>query len=627
MTTRWVLAGLLVAGVAHADEGMWPFNMAPKAELKAKFGFEVTDAWLDRAMKSSVRFNNGGSGSFVSPRGLVMTNHHVGADCIHKLSQGEHDRTKDGFYAATPADEQRCPDLELNQLVSIEDVTDKVRAAEGKAGAAEAARNTARKAEMGRIEKACADATGLRCDVVTLYAGGAYHLYRYQKFTDVRLVFAPEFAVAFFGGEAENFTYPRSCFDAAFFRAYGADGQPVDSAAFHFPFGKAGAQDGDLVFVSGNPGRTGRLNTPAQLAYLRDHGYPYYLERLAATEKALSAYMAQGEPQKRAAHDHYFGVTNAQKALTGYLQGLKDPALMKAIADRHAEVQGKLAALPKAEREALLEAWPKLAGAMTAAAEINQGYQALEGRMGPGGTVMRTARHLLRLADELPQPSETRLREYRDSALDSLKLGLFSPAPIDDGLEIELIALGLEAMSEALGADHAAVKAALGGQTARARAQAVVQGTKLKDVAQRKALFDGGKAAVDAAQDPAIELARAYDAVARAYRKRYEDEVEGVERAWAGKIAVAWAKALGQGVYPDATFTLRLNHGVVKGYTEAGKPIAWRTTLADLFAKHDRAKGADPYALPKRWLDARGKLQGDTPYNFVTNNDIIGGNS
>ena len=625
----WILGAVCAAAfgaplAADAAEGMWPYNMAPVEAVKSAYGFELTPAWLDRAMAASVRFSSGASGSFVSLDGLVMTNHHVGADCIQKLSQGERDYMKDGFFAEAAEDEIRCPDLELNRLRKIEDVTARVEAA-AEPSETGAAKNKARKAEMARIEKACAEPSGFRCDVVTLYAGGAYHLYEYEKYTDVRLVFAPEFDAAFFGGDPENFTFPRTCLDVAFFRIY-EEGRPVATPDY-FPFSDKGVAEGSLVFVSGHPGSTGRFKTPAELEFLRDTAYPFILMRLGEMRTALAAYMAQGETQSRAARDDFFGVENGIKATTGYLRGLRDPALMAEVGRRHDEVRAKIADQPPSERAQMLEAWPKLEAAFGVYAEMYAAHSVTERGMGPAGTLVGLARHLLRLGDELDKPSHLRLREYRDSNLVSLELSLFSEAPIDDGVEVLEIAGGLEAMRRVLGTDDATVEAALAGQTPQARAHAIVAGTKLEDVAVRKALLAGGRDAIRGSGDPMIAFVMAYDETARMLRARYEDEVQSVERQYAGRIAEAWAKAYGHSVYPDATSTLRLNHGEVTGYQTDGQPVEWRTTFARMFAKHDEAAGAAPYPLPKRWLEARDAIDMNVPFNFVSTNDIIGGNS
>ena len=624
MRVSTLLIPLLLALPAAAEEGMWPYNMAPKDAVKKDYGFEMTDAWLNNAMLSSVRFNNGGSGSFVSPRGLVMTNHHVGADCIQKLSTGDGatDVMKQGFVASGEGAEKKCPDLELNQLTAIEDVTAKIEAAAA-TKANDADKETARKAEKAKLEKACADATGERCDVVTLYGGGAYHLYKYKKFTDVRLVFAPEFDAAFFGGDPDNFTYPRYCLDAAFFRVY-EGGKPYQSKA-HFPFSKEGAKNGDLAFVSGNPGSTDRYSTVAEMMFLRDTVYPWVLDKLKAKRDRLKAYMDKGDAQYKAARDDYFGLENSIKAITGYLAGLKDPALMQKAKTREQTLVAKVNASP--QRAKIAPAWPNLAKAYKTYATFYKEYAVTERFFSPSSSALSSrARHLLRLAEEKPKPSEKRLREYRDSALKSLELRLFSTAPIDEGHEIENLTFGLETMSEVLTPQNALVKKALAGKTPRARATELVKGTKLKDVAFRKKLYEGGKAAVDGARDPMIEFVRTYDKVARFIReKRYEKEVEAVERANQGLIADAYNIAFGKSIYPDATFTLRLNHGVVKGIDH--KNIPWATQLGGLYVKNKRAGNKDPYVLPERWRNKMNAVDFSVPVNFISTNDIIGGNS
>ncbi len=613
---------------ARADEGMWPYNMAPVEAVKAKYGFEMTQAFLDNAMRSSVRFNNGGSGSFVSADGLVMTNHHVGADCIQKLSTGAGavDVMEQGFYAADKSAEKRCPDLELNQLTAIEDVTAKVNAA-AKDKHSEAQKNEAKKAAMGRLEKACSEQTGLRCDVVTLYAGGAYHLYKYKKYTDVRLVFAPEFDVAFFGGDADNFTYPRWCLDVAFFRVW-QDGKPL-AVKEHLPFSREGAADGALVFVSGHPGSTDRFAPVSKLELLRDTSYPFILEQLKEDRDLLRAFMQRGEEQERAARDEYFSVENSIKAITGYLLGLTDPALLEEATARERRLLEKVNTLKDpAEKKRLLEAWPKLAAANRTYASFYKPYSVTERWLSPAaGALASRARHLLRLGEELPKPSEKRLREYRDSNLKSLELSLFSTAPISEELEIMKLAEGLDNVREVLGANDPLTQKLLAGKTPKARAEEIIRGTRVDDVAFRKELYQGGKKATLAAKDPLIELMRDLDPSARQLRQRYEDEVEAVESTYSGRIAEAWAKAFGSSVYPDATFTLRINPGVVKGYVENGREVPWATQLGGVYVKHKRAGGQEPYALPRRWLDARDEVDFSVPYNFVSTNDIIGGNS
>lgn len=633
---------VLTASAAGADEGMWPINLFPSDAVTQRHGVTLSPSLLDKAMKASVRFNNGGSGAFVSRDGLVMTNHHVAQGCIAKLSAepGAPNLMAEGFVAANPGEEKPCPDLELNVLQKIEDVTARVEAAAARTDAGDdsaknAAKNAARKAEMSRVEKECADASGLRCDVVTLYGGGLYHLYSYKKYTDVRLAFAPEFQIAFFGGDPENFTFPRNDLDVTFLRVWEGN-QPLRVADF-FPFSARGPVDGDVVFVSGHPGSTDRLTVLAKVELLRDVTYPLILDRFAARHAVLAQYAARGDREERASHDELFSIANSLKAIGGYQRGLTDPAFMAELKRRQNELIVRVnalpeARLPRAERDRLLEAWPRLEKAYRDHRSYARALAVLERQLGPAGDLVRIARHLVRMADELPKKSEERLREYRDSNLASVELALFSEAPIEPSLDVELVASGLENMKLVLGARHPNVKAALLGKDPRARAAEVVGGTALADVAVRKAVVERirrgeGKAALDELNDPLVELVRSYDGAARALRKRYEDEVEGVERTYAGRIAEATGKVYGTSVYPDATFTLRLSTGVVKGYEEDGRRVSWSTGFGDLYRKHKRHRGEPPWDLPRRWLDRQGAVDFTVPFNFVSTNDIIGGNS
>jgi hypothetical protein len=631
-SVSFIVLGALATGPARADEGMWPFNLYPVEAIQKKHDVKISPALLDKAMKSSVRFNNGGSGSFVSRDGLVMTNQHVAQDCLGKLSEqpGAPNIAVDGYLARGTAEERRCPDLELNVLQKIDDVTAPVEEA-AKGASDDAERNAKRKAAMAKLEKACADASGMRCDVVTLYGGGMYHLYTYKKYTDVRLTFAPEFQIAFFGGDPDNFTYPRNALDVTFFRVYEAD-QPAQVAHF-LPFSARGPIEGDPVFVSGHPGSTDRFTALAKLEGLRDVTYPLILQRYAALRDVYAAYIARGPTEKRAAHEEFVKIENSLKAIGGFQGGLLDKELMAELKRRQDDLIVKVNALPDAaERDRLLEAWPRLEKAYASSRSYARQLFVLERQLAPFGQLASIARHLVRLADELPKKSEDRLREYRDSNLASLELSLFSEAAIEPSLEVEKIAFGLSNMELVLGKRDAVVRAALVGKSARARASEVVAGSRLADVAVRRALYERlkkgeGSAALDEAKDPLIELVRSYDQAARALRKRFEDEVEGAERTYNGRIAEAMGKVYGTSVYPDATFTLRISTGVVKGYVEDGKPVAWRTAFGDLYRKHKRHGGKEPYHLPQRWADRMSSVDFTVPFNFVSTNDIIGGNS
>lgn len=613
------LVAVLAAAPAHADEGMWPFNLVPRDAIKKNLGVTVDDAWLDHVRLASVRFDNGGSGSFVGPNGLVVTNHHVGADCIQKISNAAKDYIAEGYLAGKDGPEVRCPDLEVNVVLSIEEVTSQVRAAV-KPGSSDADANAAMKAEQSKIEKACADKTGSRCDVVTLYAGGRYDLYTYKKYTDVRLAFAPEFPIAFFGGDADNFTYPRYDFDLAVFRVY--DGGKVVQPKEYLKWNAAGPKDGDAVFVSGNPASTGRMQTIAQLEVLRDQAYPYVLDNLSRTRATLVAYSNESQESERQAKKGIFSAENGIKAISGFLRGLKDPALMKKKADDEAALKKAIAADPKLAAQ-YGDTFDRIAKVEKEYARQFKRYAVLEYRY-PSGSLLGVARDLVRLSTETSLPNGKRLREYRDSNLDSLKLGLLSPAPHYGGVELALVREWLERLARDLGPNDPIVKTALAGHTPDYAARELLSGSRLSDVNVRKQLLDGGKTAIDASADPLIALVRAIDPATRQTRKDYEDAVEAPMIVLGQKIAEAQFAVKGSSVAPDATFTLRLSPGKMIGYTEDGKKIPPFTTFGELYA---RATGKAPLKLPQRWLDAKGKLDPKTPYDFVSTNDIIGGNS
>jgi hypothetical protein len=615
-----LLASVLASPFAFADEGMWLFNAFPKDKVKAKYGFEPTQAWLDHVRLSSVRFNNGGSGSFVSPDGLTFTNHHVGATCIQQLSTGGKDYMKTGFYAKTQAEEARCPDLELNVLVGIEDVTPKIKEAV-KPGMAAAQAGQAQRAAMSEVEKACATSTGLRCDVVTFYSGEVYNLYKYKKYTDVRLVFAPEFDAAFFGGDPDNFTYPRYDLDITFFRIYEND-KPVHLDNY-LRWSPAGVKEGDLVFVSGHPGSTGRLKTMSQLEFLRDVDYPSRLETYTRRITLLQKFSAESEENARIAKEDIFGLQNAFKAFTGYLGGLNDAdAMAKKAVDEREQRQAFKTKNPGAP-----DPWEEIAQAMKVQREIYLPLTYVERRRGFASTLARIARDLVRVTEEKTKPNGERLREYRDSSLPSLEQEMFSTAPIYKNLEAVTLADSLLQMKEALGADNPVVAKVLNGETPDEVAKDVISGTKLDDVAVRKQLYEGGVAAIEASTDPLIVLMRSIDPDARAVRKRFDDEVDAVERTDGAAIAkVRFAKS-GFTEPPDATFTLRLSYGAVKGYTENGKQIPYFTTFNGAFQHAAEHGNKDPYHLPDSWTTAKAKLKLSTPLNFVSTADIIGGNS
>ncbi len=621
-----LLLGLALAWAtpaAHGDEGMWLFNHPPKEYLKKKHNFDATDQWLEHVQKSSVRFNSGGSGSFVSPDGLTMTNHHVGADQLQKMSKpGGPNYLKDGFWAKSHADEVKCTDLELNVLMSIEDVTDRVNAAV-KPNMSPADAFAARRKVTAEIEQESFDKTKLRSNVVTLYQGGQYHLYRFKKYTDVRLVFAPEQQAAFFGGDPDNFEYPRYDLDICFFRVYEND-KPA-KIEHYLKWSKAGAQDGELVFVSGHPGRTDRLNTVADLEYLRDRQYPLSLQILNRLEVLLTSWSERSDENARRAKDDLFGVQNSRKARIGGLAGLMDPAIMGRKKADEKKLRDAVAKDDKLKEYA--GAWDKIEAAVKRQKELARDYNMLEGGRAFNTTLFGLARELFRGADERSKPNGERLPEFRDSNLESLEQQLFSEEPIYDDMEILKLADSLTFLAEQFGFDHPTTQLVLAGKSPRDRAAELVLGSKLKDVAVRKKLWEGGKTSIDAASDPMIALAKSVDAEARKLRKAVESEVSEVKQQAYAQIAKAKYAVEGSSTYPDATFTLRLAFGVVKGYEEDGKKVPPLTEFAGLYERSKEHHNKPPFDLPPRWEAKKGKLDLKTPLNFVCTADIIGGNS
>ncbi len=626
---------------AVSDEGMWLLNAAPKQQLKDKYQFDLSDEWLRNAMLASVRLNSGGSGGFVSPDGLLVTNHHVAADALQKLSKPGEDLLRDGFYAETREKEFKCPDLELNVLQEIVDVTAEVNAAvkpEMKPGEAFAAR----RAVMGKIEKDSLDKTGLRSDVVTLYNGGLYHLYRYKKYTDVRLVFAPERQIASFGGDVDNFEYPRMNLDVAFFRAY-ENGAPAKTPHF-FRWSETGPGAGDLVFVTGHPGTTNRLETLAKLKHRRDVTLPYTLALYRTLEAALTQYSEQSGEKRRQAATDLHSVANRRKAFAGQYQGLLDPNILaqkktaeRALVQAAAEVSARARMMPGPADANWLAACATFDDTTNAIEALEATQIKLRSFEKPYGLIetghafysplFGIARHCVRLADELPKKSSDRLREYRDSNLESLKFQLFSPAPLYPDLERAKLTASLTFLAETLGGENPLVKLVLGGKNPAARADELIGGTKLFDPAERKRLVEGGKKAIDESKDPLIVLAREVDGEARALRTRFENEVEEPERQAYAALAGGRFRALGNTIAPDATFTLRLAFGTVQGYEVGGEKLNFHTTFGEAFEKSAKLEGKEPFDLPRRWLDGRDKLDPQTPFNFVSTADTIGGNS
>ncbi len=612
------LTSAIAQSPAHADEGMWTYNRFPSGLLAERYGFKPDAAWFDAVRLASARLAQGCSASFVSGTGLVMTNHHCVHRCIEQLSTSKRDLIADGFLAKRPADELRCPNLEVNQLVAIEDVTARVQKAA--AGLADADANTARKAEMAAIEKACATSDELRCDVVTLFDGGVYDLYTYRRMQDVRLVFAPELGIAFFGGDPDNFMFPRHALDVAFIRVW--DGGAPAKTPHHFKWSKAGTVAGQLTFVSGNPGSTSRGKTLAEVRSWRDGGLIRRLTWLAEMRGQLTEYARRGKEEARHSKNLLFGIENAFKAFKGESDALFAPGFLDGLAAKEAALRDAIRKDP-----ALADAdgaFVAIEAAVEKARPLSVRYALLEGAQGYRSDLFSIARHLVRAAEERPKDNAARLREYTDGRLPGLAQAVLSEAPIYPEFEIFRLTFGLTKLREELGPDDAAVKAILGNESPEAVATRLVKGGKLRDLKVRRALWEGGAAAIAASRDPMIAFAKAVDAMSREIRKRMEDEVEAPIRRAHERIAAARFAISGTSTYPDATFTPRLSFGKVEGWVEGERTIAPYTTFASTFERHS---GADPFALPKRWLAAKPRLRPETPMNFSTTNDIIGGNS
>jgi hypothetical protein len=625
---------ILLAGLsdrAFGDEGMWLYNAPPTKQLKEKYDFEPSKQWLDHLQKSSVRFSSGGSGSFVSADGLAITNHHVGADALQKFSDEQHNYLRDGFYAKTRAEEKKCVDLELNVLMSIEDVTARVNSAVKTDMTSEKASDE-RKAVIAAIEKESKDKTGLRSDVITLYQGGAYHLYRFKRYDDVRLVFAPEQQIAFYGGDPDNFEYPRFNLDICIFRAY-ENGQPakIDNC---LKFSSRGPSDGELTFVSGHPGKTDRQLTIDELADMRDRFLPYVIGMFKQREVLLHSFGQRSFENERRVREDYYGVTNNRKRYDGYLAGVLDLEVWKALQTREQKLRDAISA--DAKLRSTIGAYDRIKKAQAEIVKNARVYNYFEMERPRTtfyreprafySTLFKYARLLVRAADERPKPNGERLEEFRDSSRESLELNLFSTEPVYDDVELLTLTDSFTDLASAFGASDPHTKIVLGDKSPVERASQLIKGTQLKDVAFRKKFYGGGKSALDATHDPMIDLARWIDSTARTAKKTLETQEEIKQQAYAD-IAKARFATEGIGGYPDATFTLRLSYGTVRGYEENGKQVPAFTNFQGMFERATEHRNKEPFDLPQRWIDKKEKVALTTPFNFVSDADIIGGSS
>ena len=613
------LCGALMTGVSRADEGMWTFDNPPVKQLQEKYHFTPTQQWLDHVRLSSVRLNDGGSGSFVSPHGLLLTNHHVALGQLQKNSTPQHDYVRDGFYASTPEQEMKSPDLEVNVLMSMENVTARVQDAL-KQAKTPAEQYKARQAAIAGIERESQQKTGLRSDVVTLYQGGEYWLYRYKKYTDVRLVFAPEQQIAFWGGDPDNFTYPRYDLDLALFRVYEND-KPIETQNY-LKWNPKGAGDGELVFVSGHPGSTERLDTMAQLAYERDMVEPTTLKILKNRIATLKDFSARGPAQALEAESRIFGLENSRKAYEGRLKGLQNPEIFGKKQKEEDDFKAKVMANAQ-WKAAYGSGWQEIADAEKKAATRTkeQYFHGLD------SSLANLAMTIVQYVAEVKKPDGDRLPGYHDSQLDSLKFQLSSKAPIYSDLEIARMTGALELDLAEVGPNDPFLKIVLNGKAPKEVATELVNGSKLADPEVRKKLIDGGEVAVAASNDAMIVLARKLDPMRREMIKWNETNVTSVEQKAGEQLGKARFAAYGKTTYPDATFTLRLSYGQVKGYPMNGTIAPSKTTLYGLYDRGSSFNFEGPFALPARYKEGRAKLDLSTPFNFVTTNDIIGGNS
>jgi hypothetical protein len=616
-----IAAVALLAGISvvKADEGMWTFDNPPLKQLKEKYNFTPTEEWLDHVRLSCVRLNDGGSGSFVSPNGLLLTNHHVARGQLQKNSTSEHDYIRDGFYAKSEAEEMKSPDLEVNVLVSMTNVTKQVIAAI-KAGISEQEAFTARKKVIADIERESLNKTKLRSDVVSLYQGGEYWLYQYKKYTDVRLVFAPEQQIAFFGGDPDNFTYPRYDLDMAIFRVY-ENNKPLHTENY-LKWNAAGAGENELVFVPGHPGSTQRNDTMAQLITERDVIEPNVLRMISNRIEVLKRYAAQGPEQARQSGSNIFGLENGQKAYLGRLAGLQDKNVLAKKQKEEEDFKAHVMANSQWAKEAG-GAWDEIGQAEAAWAPRAkwQFFRALD------STLAQQALRIVRYVAEVKKPDGERLPGYHEAQLESLRQVMFSPAPIYPAMEIARITGGLELSQQELGPDDEWLKTVLDGKAPADLAKDVISQTKLADPAFRKQLVEGGVAAVEGSNDPMIVLARRIDPIGRSMIKWQEDHYESVVTRAGERLGKARFLVYGKSAYPDATFTLRLSYGKVTGYPMNGTKAPSKTTFYGLYDRATSFGFAGPFDLPSRWKEGRNQLNLSTPLDFVSDNDIIGGNS
>jgi hypothetical protein len=615
------LIALLVTGPAAAGEGMWTPDNLPKAQLERQYNFIPDSHWISHASKAAVQIVGTCSASFISPAGLVLTNHHCARPCIQQLSTATRDFVQTGFYAKDEAAEIKCPDMELNRLDLITDVTERVKhATRGKSGEAY---SDAERAVKSSIERECVGGASetVRCDVVSLYHGGVYDTYKYHRYQDVRLVFAPEEAIAFFGGDPDNFNFPRFDLDMTLLRAY-EHGKPAHVTDY-FRISKEGAAENELTIAIGNPAYTHRQRTVAYLESIRDDALTFELLLLSELRGILEEFRSQGPEQSRIATSELLGIENSYKAFKGELEALRDSEAFASKRKEEEDLRDFVKSDP-ARQEKYGAAWDSIAKALATDRSFENRRQFIEAEEGFRTEYFRYARALVRGAAERAKPDAERLREYTTAQIPAVEQDLLSSAPIYPELEKVKLVFGLTKLREWLGVDDPLVKQVLGKDSPEVLASRYIERTKLGDPAVRKALWNDKGDAVARSDDPFIVLARAVEPSARVLRQRFDNEFKAIVEKNSELIAAARFERDGTGVYPDATFTQRFSFGEVKGWTENEHFVKPFTSISGAFA---RATGSEPFALPKSWLDAQPVLAMDQPFNFVTTNDTIGGNS
>ncbi len=614
---------LIIAGISRvgtfAEEGMWTFDNPPLEQLKTNYGFNPTPEWLEHIRLSCPRINDGGSSSFVSGEGLLLTNHHVALGQIQKLSTADKNYVADGYLAKTRAEELRCPDLEVLVLCEMKDVTAEVMR-DVKPGMDAESALRARKAAMAKIERESRKKTGLHSEVITLYNGAEYWLYRYRKYTDIHLVFAPEQQIAFYGGDDDNFTYPRYDLDMTLLRVY-ENGKPLKTP-HHLKWKNEGASEDELVFIVGNPGRTDRLKTLAYLDFQRNRFIPDKLESMNSLMAVLHDYSRQSAEHARQAAGLRFGLENSIKAYTGMLSGLNDEHLMEIKRDEENRLRSAMEENPElaefrsvwSDMEKLLAEYQKI---YSRHLHYSTGYAKL----------FRYALHLVQYAAEIKKPDGKRLKGFHESELESFRLGITSSAPVYQELDAEIASWTLSRAQAALGADDPFIRAALGGRDSRELCTELAGATRLHESEFRRQLLAGGPSAIEKCQDPLLQWARKIDPFIRQIIHEYEELYESKLIGTGEKLGQLRFRILGKNSYPDANFTLRLTFGTVKGYPMNGTRAPVQTTFYGLFDRYHGFNGQEGYALPERFLQRIDQLNLSQPLNFVSTCDIIGGNS